>query len=72
MKKSEKNIASGLSIGPVSYTHLPSGSGKSTLLNVIGGLETIDSGEIIINGIDISKLNPKELKMCIRDSCMHF
>ena len=39
----------------------PSGSGKSTLLNVIGGLETIDSGEIIINGIDISKLNPKEL-----------
>lgn len=45
----------------------PSGSGKSTLLNVIGGLETIDSGEIIINGIDISKLNPKELTKYRRD-----
>jgi putative ABC transport system ATP-binding protein len=45
----------------------PSGSGKSTLLNVIGGLETIDSGEIIINGINISKLNPKELTKYRRD-----
>jgi len=45
----------------------PSGSGKSTLLNVIGGLETIDSGEIIIDGINISKLNPKELTKYRRD-----
>ena len=28
----------------------PSGSGKSTLLNMIGGLDSLDSGEIIING----------------------
>ncbi|MFT8350172.1 ABC transporter ATP-binding protein [Clostridium saccharoperbutylacetonicum] len=45
----------------------PSGSGKSTLLNVIGGLETIDSGEIIIDGINISKLSPKELTKYRRD-----
>ena len=35
----------------------PSGSGKSTLLNIIGGLESIDSGNMIIGGEDISKLN---------------
>ena len=45
----------------------PSGSGKSTLLNVIGGLETIDSGEIIIDGINISKSNSKELTKYRRD-----
>ena len=28
----------------------PSGSGKTTLLNILGGLDTADSGEIIING----------------------
>lgn len=29
----------------------PSGSGKTTLLNILGGLDTANSGEIIINGI---------------------
>ena len=31
-----------------------SGSGKSTLLNMLGGLETIDSGSITVDGIDIT------------------
>lgn len=35
----------------------PSGSGKSTLLNVIGGLETIDSGKVVINDINITELD---------------
>lgn len=38
-----------------------SGSGKSTLLNLIGSIEKPDSGEIIINDINITKLNDKEL-----------
>ena len=33
-----------------------SGSGKSTLLNLIGGLDTITSGDIIADGIDIKSL----------------
>ena len=37
-----------------------SGSGKSTLLNLIGSIEKPDSGEIIINDINITKLNDKE------------
>ena len=33
----------------------PSGSGKSTLLNMLGALDNPNSGEIIIDGIDLSK-----------------
>lgn len=32
-----------------------SGCGKTTLLNMIGAIEKIDSGEIIVDGIDISR-----------------
>ena len=46
----------------------PSGSGKSTFLNVIGGLETVDSGEILIDGKDIAKLDSKKLSLYRRDS----
>jgi len=39
----------------------PSGSGKSTLLNVISSLDTANSGSMIFDGRDLSKLNEKEL-----------
>ncbi|MDY5964505.1 MAG: ABC transporter ATP-binding protein [Peptostreptococcus porci] len=39
----------------------PSGSGKSTLLNAIGGLENIDSGRVIVDGIDVTSLSSKKL-----------
>jgi len=39
----------------------PSGSGKSTLLNMIGGLDTMDSGELFIGDRNISILKQKEL-----------
>ncbi len=38
----------------------PSGSGKTTLLNIILGLTRMDSGTIIFNGKDISKVSMKE------------
>ena len=38
-----------------------SGSGKSTLLNLIGGLDTPDSGSIEFNGLQLEKLSSKEL-----------
>ena len=39
----------------------PSGSGKSTLLNMIGGLDTPDSGSIIVDGTNITDLDKKSL-----------
>ena len=39
----------------------PSGSGKTTLLNLIGGLDTPTSGNLYIDGQDISLLKPKEM-----------
>mgnify|MGYP000326227653 FL=1 len=41
----------------------PSGSGKSTLLNIIGGIETPDSGKITIHGETIGEMNEKNLTL---------
>lgn len=46
----------------------PSGSGKSTLLNVIGGLDTIDSGSIRIDGLEITCLDSEALSDYRRDT----
>lgn len=39
----------------------PSGSGKSTLLYAISGLETVDSGDIVVKDVNITNADPKEL-----------
>jgi putative ABC transport system ATP-binding protein len=39
----------------------PSGSGKSTLLNLIGALDKPTAGTLMIDGVDISKLNDSQL-----------
>ena len=44
----------------------PSGSGKTTLLNLIGLLDTPDSGKIILNGKDVSKLSQKQKQHFLR------
>ncbi|MDZ5605158.1 ABC transporter ATP-binding protein [Pseudomonas sp. RP23018S] len=45
----------------------PSGCGKSTLMNCIAGLEEISGGEILVEGVDISGMSPKD-----RDIAMVF
>lgn len=45
----------------------PSGSGKSTLLNLIGGLDILDKGHIIVDGLDISILNSKKIELYRRN-----
>ena len=41
----------------------PSGAGKTTLLQIIGTLDTPNSGSIIIDGIDIGTLNERKLSV---------
>ena len=38
-----------------------SGSGKSTCLNMIGGMDEVTSGHVIVDGIDITQIKEKEL-----------
>ena len=39
----------------------PSGSGKSTLADVIGGLDGVDSGQVVVDGMDLTKIRDKAL-----------
>lgn len=38
-----------------------SGAGKTTILNILGGMDTLTSGSVVIDGTDISGLNKKQL-----------
>lgn len=38
-----------------------SGAGKTTMLNMLGGMDTCDEGQIIVDGQDVAKLTSKEL-----------
>lgn len=38
----------------------PSGAGKSTLLHILGGMDSPNEGEVIIDGTDIARLDEKE------------
>lgn len=37
-----------------------SGSGKPTILNILGGMDTVSEGEVIVDGVDIVKLSDRE------------
>ena len=45
----------------------PSGAGKTTLLNLLGGMDSVTEGSIILDGKEVSKLNKKELTQYRRD-----
>jgi putative ABC transport system ATP-binding protein len=62
-----KGITANLEKGQMCVILGPSGAGKSTLLNVIGALDTVDSGEIIVEGTEITKKSIKELSLYRRD-----
>ncbi len=54
-----KKILNGIDLqiipGELTYITGPSGAGKTTLLNILGGLDTPSTGEVVFDGEDISK-----------------
>ncbi len=56
-----KGIDAGIKKGEICVLLGPSGSGKSTLLNIIGGIDSTDSGYISINGEKTANMNEKKL-----------
>jgi putative ABC transport system ATP-binding protein len=45
----------------------PSGSGKSTLMHCLAGLDSLTSGEVLIDGVELSHLKDKELTILRRE-----
>jgi putative ABC transport system ATP-binding protein len=44
-----------------------SGSGKSTLLSILGGLDRPDEGQVVLDGVDITRLNGRALTRVRRE-----
>ncbi len=56
-----KGVSTGVEKGEMCVIQGTSGSGKSTLLNCIGGLDTMDSGSVKVDGLEIFGMKPDKL-----------
>ncbi len=63
-----KGISTGVKQGQMCVIQGTSGSGKSTFLNCIGGLDTLDSGSIKVDGKEIAGLKQEELSEYRREN----
>ena len=45
----------------------PSGAGKTTLLNILGGMDTLTTGKVFLDGREVSAMNRKQLTQYRRD-----
>ena len=63
-----KGVSTSVEKGQMCVIQGTSGSGKSTLLNCIGGLDTMDSGSVVVDGKEIFGLKPAELSDYRRDN----
>ncbi|GAB6085081.1 ABC transporter ATP-binding protein [Alkaliphilus crotonatoxidans] len=56
-----KGVQMKLKKGEIGVILGPSGSGKSTMMNIIGGIDRGDSGQVIVDGVEINNLNNEQL-----------
>ena len=56
-----KGIQLGVEKGKICVLLGPSGSGKSTLLNIVGGIDTADSGSVTVAGEVMQSMNDRQL-----------
>ena len=72
--KALQNVSNHVDKGEVLVVIGPSGSGKSTLLRTLNGLETVDSGRIVIDDMDITdkKINLNQLRQRVGMVFQHF
>ena len=59
--KALDNISFNIEKGELVIVLGHSGSGKTTCLNMLGGMDNVTSGEIIVDNVDITKLKPRDL-----------
>lgn len=63
------NVSFSLKQGTLCVVIGASGAGKTTLLNILGGMDSPTSGEVIINDVDIALLKDKDLTKYRRYDC---
>jgi putative ABC transport system ATP-binding protein len=63
-----KDVNLSIAAGELVVVLGPSGSGKTTLLNVIGGIEPVTAGRLIVDGRDLVGLSPSELTTYRRET----
>lgn len=59
--KALDNASFSVNKGELVFVLGPSGAGKSTLLNILGGMDKATSGDYILDGKNVTKMNEKEL-----------
>lgn len=62
-----KGVGMNLEKGEIGVILGPSGSGKSTLLNIIGGIDRGDSGLVVVDNLEVTKLSDDKLTDYRRD-----
>jgi putative ABC transport system ATP-binding protein len=63
-----KNISFEIEEGEICVIVGESGAGKTTLLNILGGMDTLTKGRVLLSYMDISKFSKKELAVYRRNS----